>query len=99
MTCPITASSATTQGVGFMARMAGMLGLTWTQSGRARPVSSGAGQSGPAMNTKDSLTPDGGKSTSDLRALLHRRALVQCNRNRDQVAKYLRLHLILAKGR
>jgi len=31
--------------------------------------------------------------------LLHRRALVQSNRNRDQAERYLRLHLTLAKGR
>jgi len=34
----------------------------------------------------------------DVTELLHRRALVQGNRNRDQAAKYLRLHLTLAKG-
>jgi hypothetical protein len=35
----------------------------------------------------------------DVTELLHRRALVQSNRNRDQAARYLRLHLTLAKGR
>jgi len=35
----------------------------------------------------------------DVTELLHRRALVQGNRSRDQAARYLRLHLTLAKGR
>jgi hypothetical protein len=35
----------------------------------------------------------------DVTELLHRRALVQGNRSRDQAARYLRLHLTLVKGR
>jgi hypothetical protein len=33
------------------------------------------------------------------RLLIERRALMLHNRNRDQAAKYLRVHLTLAKGR
>jgi hypothetical protein len=40
------------------------------------------------------LTP-----SPDVTELLHRRALVQSNRNRDQAERYLRLHMTLAKGR
>jgi hypothetical protein len=39
------------------------------------------------------------KPSRDVTQLIQRRALVQCNRNRDQAARYLRTHLMLAKGR
>jgi hypothetical protein len=93
MTCPhkITgALPAPSKASAFLARMAFALGLrsqvTQSQSGAT---------SGPAQITGPKSNSAGNPNT---RLLIERRALMLHNRNRDQAAKYLRVHLTLAKG-
>jgi hypothetical protein len=93
MTCPhkITgASPAPSKASAFLARMASALGLPLP----ATQSPSGA-TSGPAQITGPRSKPAGNPNT---RLLIERRALMLHNRNRDQAAKYLRVHLTLAKG-
>jgi len=92
--CPscTTASPARKTNAGFLARMASRLGL------RARGTASRSGAvSGPAENTAPKSKPDGKSMLTPDR--LRARAMMQNNRNADQVAAYVARHMTLIKGR
>jgi len=87
-----TALPARKTGAGFLARMASRLGLR----SRVTPSRSVA-VSGPAESTAPRSSADGKSMLTPDR--LRARALMQNNRNADQVAAYVKTHMILSRGR
>ena len=57
--------------------------------------------SGPAQTTETTPKPDGAGQMPalPLEVLIHRHAVRTCNRKPEQVAKSVRLHTILGRGR
>ena len=84
----------------FAGRLTRLAAIVWQAFGRRSPSGLTSGPA-PSRNASTQPKPDGAVPTPALspETLIHRRALRTCNRRRDQVDSYTRVHTILGRGR